>query len=193
MLVVRSTTAALTCAFFLLVAAGCRAAPSGRKLPVREPFIALERDFQGFESWIKVDLSHRPAIGSTHIEGEAHEYVNQLPVPGAKVFPTGTIIVKTVKVPIARAGTAPGSAQERTDVFAMVKRGAGYNGAGTPGWEWFELRRREDESLGIVWRGINPPSGEGYGGDPLGGCNSCHQMAIKNDYVHASALTLSKL
>lgn len=75
----------------------------------------------------------------------------------------------------------------------MVKRGAGYNAKGSPGWEWFELRPRVDKSLGIVWRGINPPDGEGYGRDVSGGCNSCHRQAVKNDYVHALALTLSEI
>jgi hypothetical protein len=75
----------------------------------------------------------------------------------------------------------------------MVKRGGGYNPHGSVGWEWFELRRRDDGSLGILWRGINPPDGEGYGGDAQGGCNDCHRKATPNDYVHASALTLWKM
>lgn len=152
------------------------------RLPAREPFIALERDFQGFESWTKVKLSARPPVGETHEAGDAHEYVNQVPKAGSRDFPVGTILVKSVS-----------KDAKKQDIFAMVKRGGGYNGKGAPGWEWFELRRRPDESVGIVWRGINPPSGEGYGGDPMGGCNGCHQMATKNDFVLASALTLSKI
>jgi len=174
----------------------CNARPrSQRLLPAAAPFIALERDFQDFEHWEKVDLSQRPAIGSTHLAGEAHEYINQMPKPGSKTFPVGTILVKTVEAePPQDAKADDATAREkRTDVFAMVKRGGGYNLDGSPEWEWFELRPRPDGSLGIVWRGLNPPSGEGYGGDPSGGCNSCHQMAVKNDYVHALSLQLSKI
>lgn len=177
------------CALALaLSSAGC-AEHQPRALPTREPFIALERDFQDYERWHKVDLSNRPAVSETHASGEAHEWVSHLPTPGSKVFPVGTIFVKTVKSTHAPDPTKKQRAED--DIFAMVKRGGGYNQRGAPGWEWFELRRREDDSLGIVWRGVNPPNGEGYSGDPLGGCNGCHQMAIKNDYVHATALTLA--
>jgi hypothetical protein len=170
-----------------LVVLGALVASFGCEPRVPEPFIALERDFQAFERWQKVDLSRRPSIGVTHAAGDAHEYISQMPPPGARTFPVGTILVKTVKSD-GKKTTGDG-----TDVFAMVKRGAGYNARGSAGWEWFELRRRDDHSLGIVWRGVNPPSGEGYGGDPVGGCNACHQTASKNDYVQAPALTLSRL
>ncbi len=163
-----------------------------RPLPTREPFIALERDFQDFERWHKVDLSHRPAVSETHASGEAHEYASHLPSAGSKEFPVGTILVKTVKSNHDAQDATKKVAPKGNDIFAMVKRGGGYNQRGAPGWEWFELRRREDDSLGIVWRGVNPPNGEGYAGDPMGGCNGCHQMAIKNDYVHATALTLAQ-
>lgn len=174
-----------------VLAVSC-ADPSPRALPAREPFIALERDFQSFERWPKVDLSKRAAHGETHGAGEAHEWVSHLPAPGSNVFPVGTIFVKTVKSSHAPDPTKKG-APPGDDVFAMVKRGGGYNPRGALGWEWFELRRREDDTLAIVWRGVNPPSGEGYAGDPLGGCNGCHQMASKNDYVHAAALARAEL
>ena len=174
----------------LLSPGGCQK-PSQRALPARAPFIALERDFQGFERWTKVNLEGRPAVGATHSAGDAHEYINQLPPAGSHTFPVGTILVKTMKSERPAAGA--GALARGTDVFAMVKRGAGYNGKGTPGWEWFELRRRANETFGIVWRGINPPDGEGYGREVSGGCNGCHQKAAKNDYVHALALRLSEI
>jgi hypothetical protein len=166
----------------LLPLFGCTAKSEAPSLPAREPFVALERDFQDFESWHEVDISTRPGQGETHEPGEAHEYVNAVPPPGSKAFPVGTIFVKSMT-----------KSAKKKDIFAMVKRGGGYNPLGSPGWEWFELRRREDDSVGIVWRGINPPSGESYGGDPMGGCNGCHQMATKNDFVHAKTLQLSAL
>lgn len=153
-----------------------------RTLPTREPFIALERDFQDYQRWPEVDLAHRPAVSDAHASEDAREWVSHLPPPGSKTFPVGTIFVKTVKSSHASV----------RDIFAMVKRGGGYNQRGALGWEWFELRQREDDTLGIVWRGVNPPTGEGYSGDPLGGCNGCHQMAVKNDYVHAAPITLAQ-
>jgi len=178
----------------LLIGAGGCAKSAQRTLAAHEPFIALERDFQGFERWTKVNLADRPALGSAHAAGDAHEYINQLPPAGSRTFPVGTILVKTMKSErrTADAG-ADATSEGGTDVFAMVKRGAGYNSKGSPGWEWFELRPRADKSLGIVWRGVNPPDGEGYGREVSGGCNSCHQEAVKNDYVKATALTLSEI
>ena len=143
---------------------------------VREPFIALERNFQGFQQWGCVDLSDRPEQGSTHVAGETHEYINAPTQPGAKTFPVGTIFVKTVE------------SKSKSDIFAMVKRGNGFNASGASGWEWFGLRTRPDGSVAIVWRGVNAPDGESYGGDPLGGCNGCHGAAAKNDHVHAYSL-----
>lgn len=165
-------------AFALL---GCQARAAEPERSLAAPFIALERDFQDFERWPKIDLSNRPRLSETHAAGDAHEYINRQPPSGATSFPIGTILVKSVSK----------GAREQ-DIFAMVKRGGGYNAQGSPGWEWFELRRRPDDSLGIVWRGVNPPSGEGYSGDPMGGCNGCHQMATNNDYVLAEALSLAK-
>ena len=72
----------------------------------------------------------------------------------------------------------------------MVKCGAAYNRSGAPGWEWFELRERPVASLAFVWRGVNAPDGESYGGDPLGGCNLCHSLAKKNDFVKTTTLAL---
>jgi hypothetical protein len=149
-------------------------------LPRPEPFIAFERDLQAFRDWERIQLVDRPAQGVTHEKGNAREYVNRRPAPGAKVFPVGTILVKEM------SGGAEGD-----HIFAMVKRGGGYNARGAPGWEWFELKERKDESFAIVWRGINAPDGESYGGDPMGGCNDCHQLGAKNDYVRAEALSLS--
>ena len=74
-----------------LSAAACRTATSPeRKLPAREPFIALERDFQGFENWQRVELGDRPAHGETHAGGNAVEYANQLAPAGSTAFPVGT-------------------------------------------------------------------------------------------------------
>lgn len=162
-------------------ALGCGKETEPAKLPKPAPFIAFERDFQDFRSWIEVDLPKLEAQGVTHTEGKAKEWMNARPAPDATSFPVGWIIVKEVT----------NDEKQSHDIFAMVKRGGDYNQRGAPGWEWFELVERPDESLAIVWRGINAPNGEEYAGDPLGGCNSCHQLAAKNDYVRTASLALA--
>ena len=149
-------------------------------LPRPAPFIAFERDFQGFRSWREVPLPTLEAQGGTHTVGRAREFVNALPTVGKTSFPVGTMIVKEVA----------NDEKKRADLFAMVKRGSDYNASGASGWEWFELRERTDGSLAIVWRGVNAPNGESYSGDPLGGCNDCHSLARKNDFVKTPTLAL---
>ncbi|HYQ26497.1 MAG TPA: hypothetical protein VER04_04735 [Polyangiaceae bacterium] len=162
--------------FTWLAACACSRHTEQSLSDVREPFIALERNFQGFKDWARVELADRPEQGNTHLAGETYEYLNAAPQAGAKAFPVGTIFVKTVE------------SKKKSDIFAMVKRGKGFNGSGAAGWEWFGLRARADGSVAIVWRGVNAPDGESYGGDPLGGCNGCHGAAAKNDHVHAFSL-----
>lgn len=171
----------------LLAAGGCRGfarageeAPPPPRLPAAEPFIAFERDFQGFRRWPSIALPEREAQGLTHLDGRRTEFVNARPPAGASTFPVGTILVKEIDT----------GKRGHHQLFAMVKRGGGYNAQGARGWEWFELREREDGSVGVNWRGLNAPSGEGYGGDPAGGCNGCHEIAADNDFVRASALRL---
>jgi hypothetical protein len=173
---------ALLLALFPLLATCSQASSEPAPLPLRS-FIALERDFQNFRSWMPIDLPDRAPQGITHVAGKRREYVNRKPPPGSSAFPVGTVLVKELLT----------EAPEGHQLFAMVKRGGGYNSIGAPGWEWFELREREDRSVGIVWRGLSAPTGESYGGDPLGTCSTCHQMAAKNDYVRAGALSLASL
>lgn len=157
-------------------------------LPKPKPFIALERNFQDYTSWHELEIEAMEQHGTTHAAGEARIWVNAEPPSGATEFPIGTTIVKRA---------APDS-EGRLRTFAMVKRGGGYNEKGSPGWEWFELKQREDDSTAILWRGPDVRSGdsyrpgpEGHQDDPLGGCNGCHQMARKNDFVLNEALRLT--
>jgi hypothetical protein len=172
----RLPIASLARLLLTLAASACTGHTEQSLANVHEPFIALERNFQGFQNWARVDLADRPEQGGTHVAGETHEYINSPPAAGAKAFAVGTIFVKTVE------------SQKKSDIFAMVKRGGGFNASGASGWEWFGLRARADGSVAIVWRGVNAPDGETYGGDPLGGCNGCHGVAAKNDHVHAYSL-----
>lgn len=161
----------------LVVLAGC-----GGDGDANEPsaFVAFERDFQGFHAWRSFPLPMGSAQGMAHLDGMRTDYVDKLPPAGAKAFPVGTIIVKEL---------ANGDLPDR-QVFAMVKRGGGYNDTGARGWEWFELRNRRDGSVAIVWQGVGPPSSESYGGDPAGGCNECHGHAAANDFVQSAPLML---
>lgn len=173
----------LACCWFLFIPAtlGCGDRPPERfALPARTAFIALERDFQNFRDWGSVRLNGTQAEGMTHPSGERRAYVNALPAEAGQEFPVGTMIVQQ---------TLPNDAG-RVRLFGMVKRGAGYNEGGARGWEWFELKERDDGSPGIAWRGLGPPNGEEYGGDPSGTCNSCHQRARRNDFVQALSLKL---
>ncbi|MET0596054.1 MAG: hypothetical protein ABW133_25360 [Polyangiaceae bacterium] len=171
-------------ALFTLLApilATCNSPRSESAPPPLRSFLALERDFQGFRGWTAIDLPERGPQGITHVAGKRREYVNRRPPPGLSAFPVGTILVKELL----------SDAPEGHQIFAMVKRGGSSTSVGAPGWEWFELRERDDKSVGIVWRGLSAPDGESYGGDPLGTCSNCHQMAKKNDFVRATALALA--
>lgn len=143
-------------------------------MPV-DHFIAFAKDFDGYPSWEAHRLESNIAPNDVHAGGERTLYLSRRPPHGSTEFPVGTLIVKAV----------PGVGR----VFARVKRGGGYN-TDNPGWEWFELQHTTPDSVIIVWRGVGPPSGEGYGGDPAG-CNGCHAGFADNDYVGAPDLKLS--
>jgi hypothetical protein len=146
-----------------------------------EHFIPLQRDFAGYRQWRAFDLGTAPA-DAVHPEGRRVVYLNQAPPSGSAAFPAGTILVKTVTP----------SAGSPASIFAMAKRGGSYNSQGAVGWEWFELQDASDGTALIVWRGITPPTGEGYGGDVIGGaCNTCHGAHQDNDYVASTALLLA--
>jgi hypothetical protein len=141
-------------------------------------FIALGGDFGGYRSWTSLTIEDGAASGSTHVAGKRTVYVNQLPPPGATSFPVGTIIVKHTE--------ADGK------LFARAKRSMTFNGKGAVGWEWFELEDTTTPGVvKIAWRGVGPPVGEKYGGDPNAGCNLCHKVNVANDYVLTPGLMLS--
>lgn len=148
--------------------------------PERTSFVAFERDFQGFRRWSGGPFEEKPARGQTHYAGEQRYFIHGPERRGAE-FPVGTVIVKQAVL----------EARPEGQLFAMVKRGAGFNAQGARGWEWFELSERRDHSVAIIWRGVSAPSGEEYGGDPHGTCNACHGEAKANDFVKSPALQLA--
>ncbi len=159
--------------------AGCSGAGEEPAREQKDVFVAFAADFRGFHSWPAYDVTEDADLVGIHDGSTVMEYINALPPAGATSFPVGTVIVKE-----ATGGT------QAHEMFAMVKRGGGYN-SGAPGWEWFELENTGTDDVIIVWRGVGPPSGETYGGDPNGGCNKCH-VDCGNDAVCAKALDLTK-
>lgn len=147
--------------------------------PAGDTFLAVDSSFTGFRAWEAFPLAPG-SNGTIHTAGARTEYLNRAPAAGSTSFPVGTIIVKeSDEEPIADR-----------QVFARVKRGGGYNAGGAAGWEWFELKNVDAQRATRIWRGVGPPVGEKYGGDPNGGCNGCHGAAKDNDFVLSTSLQL---
>lgn len=159
-------------AVYALGLVGCAERPG-------DSFVAFERHFQGFREWDSGSFEELPARGQTHFAGQQRYFISA-PARAGREFPVGTVIVKQAEL----------QARPEGQLFAMVKRGGRYNAAGALGWEWFELAERDDQSVAIKWRGVGAPSGESYGSDPHGSCNSCHVDAKANDFVKSPALAL---
>jgi len=145
-------------------------------------FLAFANTFAPFRTWTSFH-SDGPANDGTFspdVLGPRTQYINKLPPAGATEFPVGTVIVE------ARENMG-------MKIFAGVKRGLNFNTKGTKNWEWFELT--EDLSAATVvdiqWRGVGPPLGDTYGGDPNGTCNTCHRACAGNDYICSSKLQLA--
>ena len=135
-------------------------------------FIALPKDFEGFETWEKFELKAEGG-DNQHVAADRTVYLKARPPKGATEWPKGTILVKKMQF----------------DTFAVVKRGEGYNAKGATGWEWFDLATATDGSLAIKWRGLGPPAGEKYANADQS-CNSCHGANTANDSVMTAGLLL---
>ena len=147
--------------------------------PPSDTFIAFESSFQGFRQWEAFPLEGTEQAPA-HLAGPRVVYLNRRPhfSDGGSAWPVGTIIVKEFTA---------GAVVDR-QVFAMVKRGGSTNLSGAVGWEWWELQNLDEQTVRKIWRGVGPPSGEQYGGDPTGGCNGCHSGSASNDFVHSLKL-----
>jgi hypothetical protein len=163
-----------------------RDAPALDALAPPATYLPSESDFQAFHAWPSL-AAEAPisAPQSAHSAAPMRVYINRRPPSGSQTFPVGTLIVKE---------TVEEDPTER-EVFALAKRGGGYNDGGAQGWEWFQLKNVAGGRVRIVWRGLGPPDqadddGDGmYGGDPAV-CNGCHFGARDNDYVWATGLSL---
>ncbi len=148
---------------------------------VTPTFIALARDFDGYETWERFDLGHQVA-NTVHNAGDRSVFLKARPPKGSTTWPIGTLFVKVVHAD-ADAGTTD-------QVFAMAKRGAPFNPSAS-GWEWFQLDAVADPRV-MIWRGDQPPSKAGYLGGPAGACNECHVQGA-NDHVLTRAAFLDDL
>jgi len=146
-------------------------------------FIALERDFQGFLGWRRIQVGGAVIAGG-HAAGPRFAYVSAVPAGGS--YPIGTMIVKTVET----------GDQTTWTMHARAKRGGGFNPQGALRWEWFELHTFTSGQTSILWRGEKPPADHGYEALPgLGqassteaSCNTCHTGAQDGDSIVAAPL-----
>jgi hypothetical protein len=146
--------------------------------PAPDTFIALQKDFAGFESWQSVSWTD-DATNATHEPGTHSTYLNKRPEHGSAEYPVGTILVKS--------SLPAGGGEEQ--LFAMAKRGGGFNQSGATDWEWFELARSTTGVPVIVWRGVGAPAGHRYS-EVDASCNECHRSAEANDFVKSQRLLL---
>ncbi len=148
-------------------------------------FIALERDFQSFQSWSRTQVGDAEIVGG-HAAGPRFAYVSTPPAGGK--FPIGAMIAKTVEV----------GDPTTWSIHAKAKRGGGFNPQGAINWEWFELRIVGTNEVTILWRGAQPPKDHGYESLPGlgattamdGDCNTCHAAAAGTDYLLSPVLQM---
>ncbi len=139
-------------------------------------FLAFSSSFSDFRSWTSFH-SDGPAPGTQppDVLGPRSQYIHEPPASDSTAFPVGTMIVE-----VRESGAG--------HILGAVKRGGNFNAGGAANWEWFEL---QENPVTIVWRGVGPPNGETYGGDPDGGCNSCHAACgASNDFICSPYLQL---
>ena len=145
-------------------------------------FIAYASSFDGFHGWANAPATAQDDAGDGLHVGPLRVYWSQLPAPRLDDVPDRDD---------HREGVGEHGRHRSATVFAMVKRGGGFNSGGASGWEWFSLQNNTDGSVNILWRGVVAPAGETYANQAIGDCNGCHALAVGNDYVWDSALQLS--
>ncbi len=128
-------------------------------------FIAFDQDFAGYRSWQTFDLGVMTPPG--HPMGQQVLFASRpLPV-GATRFEDRTIIIREI-----RSDPDP----TKWDLFAMARRGGGYNASGAVDWEFFILSLDSQGVPHIVSRGISPSETSTSPYHPGEGitCNTCH-------------------
>lgn len=163
-------TACCALAAAALSACGAQPSPGGEDAGTAA-FIAFKRDFADFLQWEPFHVEGAADHGGVHFAGARTVYVNQRPPAGSTEWPLGTVLVKAMDDRTVAPATG-----EPPPIFAMAKRGGGFNASGARGWEWFGLVMGTDGQPLIEWRGLGPPAGETYGATQQT-CNGCHAGA----------------
>lgn len=143
----------------------CGAAPPVDPLAGPGTFIAFDQDFAGFRSWQRYDLGVMTPPG--HPMGLQTLYVSRALPMGATRFEDRTIIVREIQ-----SDPDP----TKWDLFAMARRGGGYNASGAIDWEFFILSLDSQGAPHIISRGISPDETSSSPYHPGEGvnCNTCH-------------------
>lgn len=127
-------------------------------------FVAMQDDFRGYATWPSRELGTTTLAG--HPSGPRRVYIRGAIRPGDTAWPVGTMLVKEIRVM---------ESPQSWELFAMVKRGGGYNPDGAAGWEFFLLRLNSAGVPVLVSRGYAPSNGQFDPYTGLGmGCNGCH-------------------
>jgi len=177
-----------TAALLTLAALSSAACPAPGQAP--GDFIALATDLDGYHSWQSYDAGNM-VVDQVHSDGFRTDYIActqqpgfncHLPRHGDTAFTEGIVIIKEVQM---TDGGAP-------EIFAMAKRGGGFNDGGAVNWEWFDLvdAGPPGDNVTIVWRGDGPPQGSTYGASHEA-CNECHSLSQANDFVASPPLQLT--
>jgi hypothetical protein len=128
-------------------------------------FVAFDPDFAGYRAWAQHDLGAAAPLG--HPAGRQVLYVSAPLAPGAARYADRTIIVREIQADPDRT---------KWDLFAMVRRGGGYNQSGAIDWEFFILSLDATGAPHVVSRGISPAETGASPYHPGEGitCNTCH-------------------
>jgi hypothetical protein len=168
------------CAFAAACGAGAPddAAPPADTGPC---FVAFGTQIEGFRTWTSAAYDFDGVlVPGGHVVGRRIEYLNKTPPHGSTTFPVGTIFVKEIGLDYPQS----------YHLFAMVKRGCGYNASGAVGWEWMELKEVAT-GVAIEWRGVGPPNTADGGYLGAGTCNFCHAgSCADNDSVCSTRFRL---
>lgn len=170
-----------------LVACSSPDAPAPTDFVAAPKYFATDASFEGFRAWERHPLSS-PTLPVQAIPGPAFVYASRRPEPGARRWPVGSILVKTVE---------PSDDPRDWTVHAMVKRHERFNPEGAVGWEFFALQLDAEGAPTILWRSDGHNDGHAYGASTMMlptdhelSCNDCHALRWQTDAVLTPSLSL---
>lgn len=183
---VQRLTVTLCSTLFAIAASSCGAPAPVDPRQGPGTFIAFDPDFAGYRSWQSYDLGVMTPPG--HPMGRQVLYVSRALPTGATRFEDRTIIIREIQ-----ADPDP----TKWDLFAMARRGGGYNAMGALDWEFFILSLDSQGAPHIVSRGISPNETSSSPYHPGEGitCNTCHggEEARRGDCVLSAEIRPSTI